>query len=92
METGTTVQNQGFNDAPKLISGVRATGGRYYDARDAKQLNQAYREIGSLEKGRFEKREQRRDEPAFAPFAGVALAALAASLVLRATPAFRELA
>jgi len=89
--TGTTVENQGFNDAPAIIEGVRATGGRYFDARNAGELSQAYREVNALEKGRFLTREQLRDVPAFAPFAIAALLALAAGLILGTVPHFREL-
>jgi Ca-activated chloride channel homolog len=88
---GTTVENQGFNDAPSLVAGVSATGGRYFDARDAAQLTQAYREIDSLEKVKFRTREKLQDVPAFAPFAGAALAAFACGLLLRTAPQFREL-
>lgn len=91
VEMGTTVQNQGYNDAPKLVQGVIATGGRYFDARDARQLSQAYREINSLERGRFTTKVQLRDVPAFAPFAIGAAAALAGGLLLRTWPWFREL-
>lgn len=89
--TGTTVENQGFNDAPALIQGVKDTGGKYFDARDAKQLNQAYKEINALEKGRFLARERLRDVPAFEPFGIAALGLLAAGLLLRTVPRFREL-
>lgn len=88
---GTTVENQGFNDAPALIAGVKATGGKYFDARDAGQLGQAYREINALEKGRFLTRQQLRDVPAFTPWAFAALVALSGGLVLRTVPRFREL-
>ena len=88
---GTTVENQGFNDVPALIRGVRATGGRYFDARDVNQLNQAYREINTLEKGRFLTREQLRDVPAFAPFVFAASLALAVGLILRSVPSLRAL-
>ncbi len=87
----TTASNQGFNDAPVLISGVLSTGGRYFNARDAKQLEQAYREIHTIEKGRFLTRSQLRDVPAFASFAWAALAAITAGFLLRAVPRFREL-
>ena len=64
----TTVENQGFNDAPILVSGVLSTGGRYFNARDAGQLEQAYREIHTIEKGRFLTRAHLRDVPAFRRF------------------------
>jgi Ca-activated chloride channel family protein len=91
VQMGTTVENQGFNDAPKLVQGVLSTGGKYFDARDAQQLNQAYREINSLEKGRFSTKVQMRDVPAFASFAIAAAIALAAGFLLRTVPLFREL-
>jgi Ca-activated chloride channel family protein len=91
VEMKTTVQNQGFNDAPKLVKGVQATGGKYFDARDAAQLNQAYREINSIEKGRFTTRQQLRDVPAFTIFGVAALIGLGAGLFLRTIPLFREL-
>jgi Ca-activated chloride channel family protein len=87
----TTAANQGFNDAPVLISGVLSTGGKYFNARDAKQLEQAYREIHTIEKGRFLTRSKLRDVPAFAAFAWAALAAVTAGFLLRAIPRFREL-
>ncbi len=88
---GSTVQNQGFNDAPLLVSGIRSTGGQYFDARDAAQLSKAYNEIDVLEKGKFLTRLRQRDVPAFAPFAWAALAALTAGILLRTLPRFREL-
>jgi Ca-activated chloride channel family protein len=91
VEMKTTVQNQGFNDAPTLVKGVQATGGKYFDARDAKQLNQAYREINSIEKGRFTTTQQLRDVPAFTMFGVAALIGLGAGLFLRTVPLFREL-
>jgi len=91
VQMGTTVENQGFNDAPKLVKGVMATGGKYFDARDAQQLGQAYREINSIEKGRFSTKVQLRDVPAFTPFAVSAAIVLAAGFLLRTLPLFREL-
>jgi Ca-activated chloride channel homolog len=88
---GTTVENQGFNEATALISGVMATGGKYFDARDAGQLRRAYQEIDRLEKVRFQTKEKLHDVPAFAPFAFIALAAFAAGQLLRTVPQFREL-
>lgn len=88
---GTTVENQGFNEAARLISGITATGGRYYDARDATQLRRAYQEIDHLERVRFETKEKLHDVPAFAPFAIAALAAFAIGQMMRVLPQFREL-
>jgi Ca-activated chloride channel family protein len=88
---GTTVENQGFNDAPSLIAGVTATGGKYFDARNAPQLRRAYQEIDNLEKVKFQTHEKLRDVPAFAPFAVLALCGLGAGQLLRTIPSFREL-
>ena len=88
---GTTVENQGFDDAPSLVAGVHATGGRYYDARNATQWHMAYEDIDTLEKVGFRTREKLHDVPAFAPFALGALAAFGAGQLLRTIPAFREL-
>ncbi len=89
--TGTTVENQGFNEAAGLISGITATGGKYFDAKDAGQLRRAYEEIDHLERVRFQTREKLHDVPAFAPFALVALVALGGGQLLRTIPRFREL-
>lgn len=88
---GTTVENQGFNEATALISGIAATGGKYFDARDATQLRQAYQEIDHLEKVRFQTKEKLHDVPAFAPLALMALVSIAVGQVLRTLPQFREL-
>lgn len=88
---GTTVENQGFNEATSLIAGITATGGKYFDARDAGQLRRAYQEIDQLEKVSFQTKEKLHDVPAFAPFAWIALAAFGAGQVLRTMPQFREL-
>lgn len=88
---GTTVENQGFNEATALISGVTSTGGKYFDARDATQLRKAYQEIDHLEKVRFRTREKLHDVPGFAPFALLSLGALGIGQLLRTIPWFREL-
>ena len=91
VEMKTTVENQGFNDAPKLVDGVKATGGKYFDARDAVQLNRAYREISSLEKGHFTTKQQLRDVPAFTVFGLAAVVGLGLGFLMRTVPMFREL-
>ncbi|MCU1257149.1 MAG: superfamily protein, partial [Bryobacterales bacterium] len=88
---GTTVENQGFNDAPSLLAGVVSTGGKYFDVRNAGQLRQAYEEIAGLEKAKFRTREKLHDIPAFAPFAAAALFAFACGQILRWIPHLREL-
>jgi Ca-activated chloride channel family protein len=91
VELGTTVENQGFNDAPALVAGVKATGGQYFDARNAQQVERAYQTIDSLEKTQFRTTQKLHDVPIFAPFAVAALAAFAAAQLLRTIPYFREL-
>ncbi len=87
----TTVENQGLTDAPALVAGVEATGGRYYDAHDPSQLQQAYREINSLERARYHTKTQVRDVPAYPPFALAAMVSLGCALALRLIPYFTEL-
>ena len=91
MVLGTTVENQGFNEATALISGIAATGGKYFDARDAAKLRQAYQEIDHLEKVKFQTKEKLHDVPAFAPYALIALTAFGLGQLLRTVPQFREL-
>jgi Ca-activated chloride channel family protein len=88
---GTTVENQGFNEATGLISGIIATGGKYFDAQDAGQLRRAYEDIDQLERVRFQTREKLHDVPAFAPFALTALGLFGIGRLLRTMPRFREL-
>jgi Ca-activated chloride channel family protein len=77
-------------DAPRLIAAVQATGGRYYDVRDAEQLENAYLDINRLEKGAFLVKTQGKQVPYFHPFATIALGLLAAGLALKALPYFVE--
>jgi Ca-activated chloride channel homolog len=77
-------------DAPRLIAAVQSTGGKYYDVRDAQQLEQAYRDINHLEKGTFLVKTQGKQVPYFYPFVAIALGALALSVALRAIPYFVE--
>lgn len=85
------VEVEKMKDAPRLISAIRATAGKYYDARDAKELKRAYLEINSLEKGRFLTKTKVHDAPAYFPFALAALLALSCAALLRIIPYFTEL-
>ena len=77
-------------DAPRLIAAVESTGGKYYDVRDARQLESAYADINNTERGAFLVKTLDKHVPWFYPFALVALGFLAASVALRAIPYFIE--
>jgi Ca-activated chloride channel family protein len=77
--------------AARLIAAVGASGGNYYDVRDAGQLEQAYLDINRLEKGTFFTRERLTHLPHFYPFALTAFALLAAGIAVRAIPYFIEI-
>lgn len=78
-------------DAPQLIAAVQATGGNYYDVRDAEELQKAYANIDSLETGTFYTKERIAHVPNFYPFALAAALLLSASIALRAIPYFIEI-
>ena len=84
------VEVEKARDAPRLIAAVEGTGGKYYDVRDAKQLDNAYLDINKTEKGIFLVKTLDRKVPWFYPFALASLGILAASLALRAIPYFVE--
>ena len=77
-------------ETPRIIAAVQATGGGYYDVRDAEQLGKAYVEIDRLEKGTYLTKAQVAHVPRYHPFAFAALALLAASIGLQAIPYFIE--
>jgi Ca-activated chloride channel family protein len=77
-------------DAPRLIASVENTGGKYYDVRDAKQLEEAYADINSTERGSFLVKTLDKQVPWFYPFVLASLGFLATSLALRAIPYFIE--
>ena len=78
-------------DAPRLIAAVKATGGNYYDVRDAQQLEKAYLDIDRLEKGAFLTKKKVTHLPRFYIFALTSFFLLAASLAIRAIPYFIEI-
>ena len=77
-------------DAARLVAAVESTGGKYYDVRDAKQLEAAYSDINSTERGSFLVKILDKQVPYYYPFALAALGFLAASMALRAIPYFIE--
>ena len=85
------VEVEKARDAPRLIAAVEKTGGKYYDVRDATQLDNAYQDINKTEKGTFLVKILDKQTPWFYPFALSSLGFLAASLALRAIPYFIEI-
>lgn len=85
------VEVERARDAPRLIHAVRASGGNYYDVRDAQQLEKAYIDISRLEKGTFLTKKHLTHLPHFYPFALISFSLLAASLALRSIPYFIEI-
>lgn len=78
-------------DAPRLIAAVESTGGKYYDVRDAQQLDRAYLDINRTERGTFLVKTLGKQVPWFYPFVLASLLLLAASLALKAIPYFIEI-
>jgi Ca-activated chloride channel family protein len=85
------VEVERARDAPRLIAAVESTGGKYYDVRDAKQLEQVYQDINRLEKGTFLVKTKGKRVPYFYPFALIALGLIATSIALRTIPYFVEI-
>ena len=85
------VEVEKARDAPRLIAAVEGTGGKYYDVRDAQQIDQAYLDIDDIEKETFLVKTLGRQVPWFYPFAFASLLCLAASMALRAIPYFTEI-
>ncbi|HEX2229152.1 MAG TPA: VWA domain-containing protein, partial [Candidatus Binatia bacterium] len=84
------VEVEKVRDAPRLMAAVEATGGNYFDVRDAKQLEEAYANINRTEKGTFLVKSLGSRVPWFYPFALASLCVLALSMALRAIPFFVE--
>jgi Ca-activated chloride channel family protein len=77
-------------DAARLVAAVENTGGKYYDVRDAKQLEAAYADINSTERGSFLVKTLDKQVPYYYRFVLASLGLLAASVALRAIPYFVE--
>ena len=84
------VEVERARDAPRLIAAVQSTGGKYYDVRDTKQLEDAYQDINRLEKGTFLVKTRGKQVPYFYPFVLIALGLLAVSIALKAIPSFTD--
>jgi Ca-activated chloride channel family protein len=84
------VEVEKARDAARLIAAVESTGGKYFDVRDAKQLEEAYANIDRTEKGTFLVKSYGKQVAWFYPFARASLLTLALSLMLRAIPYFVE--
>jgi hypothetical protein len=84
------VELERARDAPRLIAAVQSTGGKYYDVRDTKQLEDAYQDINRLEKGTFLVKTRGKQVPYFYPFVLIALGLLAVSIALKAIPSFTD--
>lgn len=74
-----------------LVMGVLNTGGKYYDAHDAAQLEEANNAIDRTEKGIFVERTIETDIPVYQYFVYAALGFLTLGLVLSALPYFIEI-
>ena len=74
----------------QIAGAVPATGGKYYDARNPQQLEQALHDINEVEKGVFYTLQLRKNEPAYFIFVLLALGCLALRLLLHAVPHFVE--
>ncbi len=75
----------------QLIEAVEHTGGRYFDATDKAQLEEAYRTIDHTERGVLAQRTVERNVPAFQWFAYLSLLFLSIAAVLDAVPYFIEI-
>jgi Ca-activated chloride channel family protein len=84
------VEIEKVRDGARLIAAVERTGGKYYDVRDAQQLENAYSDINKTEKGTFLVKTLGKQIPWFYSFAMASLGILAASVALRAIPYFIE--
>lgn len=74
-----------------LVSRIQQYGGRYYDARDERDLQAASRAIDTVEKGVLVNKAIVHDSPVYQWFAVPALLILAAAMGLRAIPFFVDL-
>ena len=75
----------------QIAAGVPQTGGKYYDVRNPRSLEDALEDINHIEKGIFFTIELKKNEPAYFFFVMLALACLAARLILQAIPQFVEI-
>ncbi|MBI4481692.1 MAG: VWA domain-containing protein [Acidobacteria bacterium] len=74
-----------------LMAALQGAGGLYYDVRHQQQLNQAYWEIGALEKGEFTSRQYDRNVPFFHALVLISFGCLGTALALRGSAYFTDL-
>lgn len=84
------VQIWSLTQAEQLIQAVRATGGRYFDVKDEKQLRTASRTISGLERKLLTTKQLVRNAPNYFPFGLGAVIFLALAVCVKAIPYFVE--
>jgi Mg-chelatase subunit ChlD len=75
----------------QIASAVPQTGGKYYDVRNPRSLEEALSDIDQIEKGVFFTLQLKKNEPAYFIFVLLSLACLALRLTLHAIPHFVEI-
>jgi Ca-activated chloride channel family protein len=75
----------------QIAEGVATTGGKFFDVRDPRHLEEAVDEINKTEKGRFYTLQLARQQPAYFIFVLLAFLALTLRLILNGIPHFVEL-
>ena len=75
----------------QIAAAVPSTGGKYYDVRDPRALENALGDINNIEKGVFYTLALKKNEPAYFYFVMLALACLALRILLHAFPQFVEI-
>ena len=75
----------------RLTAAVQSAGGKYYDVRNQEQLNDAYWEIGALERGEFVIKQYHRSVPFYHQTVFACVVCLALALSLRGFPYFTDL-
>jgi len=75
----------------QIASSVPQTGGKFYDVRNPRSLEDALSDIDQIEKGVFYALELKKNEPAYFIFVLLSLACLALRLILHAVPQFVEI-
>ena len=75
----------------QIAASVPQTGGKYYDVRNPRSLEDALEDINHIEKGVFYTLQLKKNEPAYRWFVIFALICLALRLILHAVPQFVEI-
>ncbi len=74
-----------------IAEGVSSTGGKFYDVREPRHLQDALDEINKTEKGRFYTLQLVRQQPAYFVFVLLAFLALTLRMILNGIPHFVEI-